>query len=165
MAAEKPISPASPEAHADLAPDDEDRRAAALALVGQDHRRLATRWVAIVIAIESGGDAASVREGIVGLIDAAREHFVGEEWAMRTIGWPDYLAHKAEHARLLRDACDMLKNFDNAFTPEDWPALATYFRHWLARHHRRRFDDALLASLRGRGAAQATGSGASRSGN
>lgn len=127
---------------------DDDRRAAALALVAQDHRSLATRWAAIVIAIEAGGDAASVREGIVGLIEAAREHFVNEEWAMRTIGWPDYLAHKAEHACLLRDAADMLKNFDSAFMPQDWPPLATYFRHWLASHHRRH-DDALLTSLSG----------------
>lgn len=49
---------------------------------------------------------------------------VNEEWAMRTVGAPDYLTHKAEHVRLLRDAADMLKNFDTAFTPKDWTAVA-----------------------------------------
>src|SRR5512134_1571643 len=100
----------------ELACADEEWRAAALALLAQDHRILATRWAAIAVAIEAGAEPGSVRECIVGLIEAAREHFVNEEWAMRTVGWPDYLAHKAEHARLLRDACDMLKNFDVAFT-------------------------------------------------
>lgn len=137
-------------AHDEVPAAEDERRAAALALVAQDHRRLATRCAAIASAIDGGGDAATVRECIVGLIEAAREHFVAEEWAMRTVGWPDYLAHKAEHARLLRDACDMLKNFDVAFTPAEWPALATYFRHWLASHHGR-YDDPLLASLSGRG--------------
>lgn len=136
-------------AHDEVTAAEGERRAAALALVAQDHRRLANRCAAIVTAMEGGGDVASVRECIVGLIEAAREHFVGEEWAMRTVGWPEYLAHKAEHARLLRDACDMLKNFDVAFTPAEWPALAAYFRHWLASHHSR-YDDPLLASLSGR---------------
>lgn len=136
-------------AHDEVAAAEDERRAAALALVAQDHRRLATRCAAIVSAIEGGGDVATVRECIVGLIEAAREHFAGEEWAMRTVDWPEYPGHKAEHARLLRDACDMLKNFDVAFTTGDWPALATYFRHWLASHHSR-CDEPLLASLSGR---------------
>lgn len=126
-----------------------ERRSAALALVAQDHRRLADRWEALVVAIEAGGDATTVRECIVGLIDAARDHFVNEEWAMRTVAAPDYLTHKAEHVRLLRDAADMLKNFDTAFTPDDWMAVAAFFRHWLRAHHRR-WDDVLFAGLRGR---------------
>lgn len=125
---------------------DADRRAAALALVAQDHRRLAARWEALVFAIEAGSDAGLVRECIVGLIDCARDHFVGEEWAMRTIAAPDYLSHKAEHVRLLRDAYDMLRNFDTAFPREDWPALAAFFRHWLRAHHSR-CDAALFARL------------------
>lgn len=140
--------PAPQEVSADAVAVDDARCAAALAVVAEDHGRLASRWVALAAAIEAGAGAAAVREAIVDLIEAARGHFVTEEWAMRTVRWPDYLAHKTEHARLLRDACDMLKNFDVAFAAEDWPALATYFRHWLATHHRRH-DDALLASLSG----------------
>lgn len=134
------------EVSADAVAVDDARRAAALAVVAEDHGRLASRWVALAAAIEAGVGAAGVREAIVDLIEAARGHFVTEEWAMRTVRWPDYLTHKAEHARLLRDACDMLKNFDVAFTPAEWPALAAYFRHWLASHHVR-YDDPLLASL------------------
>lgn len=150
MATRSTRKTASPEAVADISAAEDERPAAALALIAQDHRRLASRLAAMVVAMEAGADAATVRECIVGLIEGAREHFVGEEWGMRAIGWPNYLAHKAEHARLLRDACDMLKNFDVAFTSEDWPAVAAYFRHWLAAHHRR-YDDALLAALSARG--------------
>jgi len=127
-------------------PADVELRAAALALVTQDHRRLATRWEALVVAIDAKSDAVIVRECIVGLIGCARDHFVSEEWAMRAIGAPDYLTHKSEHARLLRDACDMLRNFDTAFPREDWPALAAFFRHWLRSHHSR-FDAALFTRL------------------
>lgn len=125
---------------------DVELRAAALALVTQDHNRLAVRWEALVVAIDAGSDAVLVRECIVGLIGCARDHFVLEEWAMRAIGARDYLTHKAEHARLLRDACDMLRNFDTAFSRDDWPALAAFFRHWLRSHHSR-FDAALFTRL------------------
>lgn len=135
-------APAAPEQD----PVETDRQAAALALVVQDHRRLALRWDALTIAIEAGSGASIVRECIVGLIDCARDHFVNEEWAMRTVGATDYLTHKAEHVRLLRDAADMLKNFDTAFTSDDWAALAVFFRHWLQAHHCR-FDDRLFARL------------------
>ena len=125
-----------------------ERRAAALVLVVQDHRRLAERAKALVVAIDAGAGQAMIRECIEGLIAAAREHFVNEEWAMRTIGASEYLAHKAEHVRLLRDAADMLKNFDTAFGPEDWSAVAAYFRHWIG-SHQQRYDDGLVARLRG----------------
>lgn len=125
----------------------DERRAAALALVARDHGRLAERVKALPGAIEAGAGQAIIRERIEDLIAAAREHFVDEEWAMRTIGAPDYQAHKAEHGRLLRDAADMLKNFDTAFGPADWPAVAAYFRHWVASHDAR-FDGLLSARLR-----------------
>lgn len=127
-----------------------ERRAAARALLGQDHRRLAERAGGLAVAIEAGAGRAMTRECIEGVIAAARDHFVNEEWAMRTINAPDYQAHKAEHGRLLRDAADMLKNFDTAFGPGDWPALASYFRHWIGAHYRR-YDDALLTRLRSGG--------------
>lgn len=124
----------------------DERRAAALALVAQDHRRLAESSKALVTAIGAGAGRAIIRECIESLIAAAREHFVNEEWAMRTINASDYLAHKAEHGRLLRDAADMLKNFDTAFGPDDWSAVATYFRHWIGSHNQR-YDNRLVARL------------------
>ncbi|MBL8658253.1 MAG: hemerythrin family protein [Rhodospirillales bacterium] len=137
-----PAAAVSPESD----PADVERRAAALALVAQDHRRLAVRWEALIMAIEVEDDAAIVRDCIVSLISCARDHFVNEEWAMRTLAAPEYLTHKAEHVRLLRDAGDMLKNFDAAFTPADWTAVAAFFRHWICSHHSR-WDDALFARL------------------
>lgn len=129
--------------------ENDHQRAAALALVAQDHRRLAASCEALSYAIESGRDRAIVRECIVGLIVCARDHFANEEWAMRAVDAPDYLSHKAEHIRLLRDASDMLENFDVAFTPADWTAVAAFYRHWLRAHHRR-YDTALFARLRDR---------------
>lgn len=141
-----PAAAVSPESD----PADNERRVAALTLVAQDHRRLAARWEALIVAVEVEDDPAIVRDCIVSLISCARDHFVNEEWAMRTVAAPEYLTHKAEHVRLLRDAADMLKNFDTAFTPTDWTAVAAFFRHWICSHHRR-WDDALLARLSGPG--------------
>lgn len=104
-------------------------------LVEQDHRILVGRWEALVTALERAADRAIVRDCIEGLISCARDHFRNEEWAMREIAFPGYLKHKTDHQRLLKEADDMLVNFDTAFSEQDWTALATYFRHWISRHN------------------------------
>jgi hemerythrin-like metal-binding protein len=116
-------------------------------LVERDHKILMERWKALTMALENSGDRGLVRDCIRGLIACAREHFRNEEWAMREIAFPGYLKHQADHARLLKEAEDMLRNFDGAFQHEDWPALAAFFRHWISRHHDKH-DKALQGFVR-----------------
>lgn len=104
-------------------------------LVERDHKILVNRWRALTTALEKSSDRGHVRDCIRGLIACAREHFRNEEWAMRETSYPDYLKHKMDHTRLLEEADDMLRNFDDAFEYEDWVALSTYYRHWISRHN------------------------------
>jgi len=106
-------------------------------LVERDHKVLVDRWRTLTTALRESANRDHVRECIRGLIACAREHFRNEEWAMREIGYPHYLKHKLEHTRLLNEVDDMLRNFDTAFSHEDWPALAAYFRHWISSHNDR----------------------------
>lgn len=116
-------------------------------LVERDHKVLVSRWRALTTALERSGDRDHVRDCIRGLIACAREHFGNEEWAMRETSYPDYLKHKMDHARLLKEADDMLRNFDSAFEHNDWSALAVYFRHWISRHNDK-YDKALHGFVR-----------------
>lgn len=116
-------------------------------LVERDHRVMVSRWRALTDALDQSADHAHVRDAIRGLIACAREHFRNEEWAMRQTSYADYLNHKMDHTRLLKEAEDMLRNFDDAFGPSDWSALSAYYRHWLSRHNER-YDKALHAHVR-----------------
>lgn len=118
-----------------------------ITLVERDHRILVSRWRALTKALEQSADRGIVRDCIRGLIACAREHFHNEEWAMREVSYPDYLKHEMDHKRLLKEADDMLRNFDSVFLNEDWPALAAFFRHWISRHHDKH-DKALQCFVR-----------------
>ncbi len=116
-------------------------------LVERDHKILMNRWRTLTTALQRSTDRGHVRECIRGLIACAREHFRNEEWAMRVTACPGYLKHKRDHARLLNEAEDMLRNFDTAFSRTDWPALAAYFRHWISRHNEK-YDKMLHSFVR-----------------
>lgn len=116
-------------------------------LVERDHKVLVSRWRALARALDQSADRAHVRDSIRGLIACAREHFRNEEWAMRETSYPDYLAHKMDHTRLIKEAEDMLRNFDSAFEHEDWSALSSYYRHWISRHNDKH-DKALHSFVR-----------------
>lgn len=53
---------------------------------------------------------------------------------MRILGYSGYRRHRAEHARLVSDAQDMLRNLEVAFGRDDWPAIVAFFRHWMIKH-------------------------------
>ncbi len=116
-------------------------------LVERDHKVMMSRWRALTKALDRSADRGHVRDSIRGLIACAREHFRNEEWAMRETSYPEYLAHKMDHTRLLKEAEDMLRNFDDAFEHADWAALSAYYRHWISRHNEVH-DQALYAFVR-----------------
>jgi len=109
----------------------------AVALMQRDHERLRNHWQTLIAAIEGTGNRQAIRECLEALIAAAHEHFRNEEWALRVTGYTSVAAHAEDHKGLIRDAGDMLANLDLALRPGDWPALATYFRHWIRRHEDR----------------------------
>ena len=75
-----------------------------------------------------------VRERIRTFLIYARWHFAEEEAWMRTIHYPGFVEHHADHARLLQDAADFVASFGPALGQKDGSAVASYFRFWLNRH-------------------------------
>lgn len=114
--------------------EDRERLEAACLLMRRDHERMRDLWHEMTRTLEAGGDEALFRDCAAALLSYARAHFRNEEWVMRLTGFPDYADHKADHDQLISDAEDMLHNMDVAFAPPDWPAVATFFRHWMRKH-------------------------------
>jgi len=56
---------------------------------------------------------------------------------MRVTGFDGLAVHAEDHKEWLRDADDMLANRDLALCPDDWPALAAFFRYRIQRHEDR----------------------------
>jgi hemerythrin len=77
---------------------------------------------------------ADLVECLVRLGERAREHFHREEEFMRSIDYPDYAAHKSEHALLLAEYTELLRDYANR-RPESL-AVETLLslRSWLISH-------------------------------
>ncbi len=98
------------------------------------HKELVDLYNRIVSACEQNPKVSNVRERIRTFMMYARWHFGLEEEHMRRIRFPGYVAHKADHKRLLDDAGDFVESLGAALVREDGPAIASYFEFWLTRH-------------------------------
>ena len=86
-----------------------------------DERDVASRHRALITALES-------------LADQAREHFNHEEALMRAIDYPDLAAHRSEHALLLAEYVEMVRDLERQATSHlDAETLAA-LQHWLVGH-------------------------------
>ena len=81
--------------------------------------------------------------------ECAERHFAHEELVMRNIQYTGYLSHKAAHDRLRVDERDFLLNIEGAYTRNDLPVVARYFRYWLIYHMV--VEDAKIAAFVERG--------------
>ena len=68
------------------------------------------------------------------LADQTREHFKHEEALMRAIDYPELAAHRSEHALLLAEYVEMVRDLDRQATSHlDAETLAA-LQHWLVGH-------------------------------
>lgn len=68
------------------------------------------------------------------LADLAREHFRHEEDLMRAINYPDLAAHRSEHALLLAEFVEMVRDLERqSITQLDADTLMS-LHHWLVGH-------------------------------
>jgi hemerythrin len=85
-----------------------------LAFMNADHAdevRLLQELGRALAAHRQDGDLAPVLERLALLAVHAREHFLKEEQVMREARYPGYLAHKAEHDRVLADMDEEARRF------------------------------------------------------
>lgn len=80
------------------------------------------------------GSVAVVVPGILTRLEAnCREHFAYEEKMMLQTKYPDYLKHKAEHAKLTEKALTLMKDFDENKIMRSL-SLLNLLKEWTQRH-------------------------------
>jgi hemerythrin len=102
--------------------------------IDDDHRELVVHYQALVGALNNGLDRSMFKERFRSFLTHVAHHFANEERMMIDLGYTDYLDHKAEHDKLLRDAHDFLWSIVTRFERHDCSALAKYLKYWLIDH-------------------------------
>jgi hemerythrin-like metal-binding protein len=98
------------------------------------HEELVDLYNRIVWVCENDLRRSSVCERLRSFLAYAGHHFQEEEKFMLAMHYPEYVAHKAEHDRLLQDSEDFIDNFKDFLGLEDGDAIVKYFKYWLLRH-------------------------------
>lgn len=67
------------------------------------------------------------------LQELSREHFLAEEHSMRQHDFPDYATHKREHAILLAEMSQLIREIQQKGCPPDENTQG-YLKHWFIAH-------------------------------
>jgi hemerythrin-like metal-binding protein len=102
-------------------------------LIDDDHRSLIEFVNAFYQCMESGESNRRVSKAMSALIAYTGEHFAREEAAMRRIQYVAALAHRVEHAKLLKQLIE-LRDMLDAGAGLNVPAVASYLTEWLHDH-------------------------------
>lgn len=116
------------------------------ALIDGDHRQLIATVNALFEAMESAGPNDAICESMNNLVQYTREHFGREEAEMERVGYVASLAHRSEHANLLRQIV-ALKEMLESGAKINVPAIEDFLSEWL-REHIVKADSRLAAALK-----------------
>ena len=81
----------------------------------------------------AGGNRQTIGQQLDALIDFVVKHFKMEEDLMTANGYPDFVAHKAEHEKLVNTCADVQKKF-HAGELEITQDTTTFVKDWLCTH-------------------------------
>jgi len=116
------------------------------ALIDGDHGKLVDLVNAFIRTMESGQGSDRMAKAMSDLIAYTGEHFGREEAEMERIGYVAALAHRSEHAKLLRQLTELEEMLD-AGGKINVPAVSDFLGDWL-RGHILAADMKLAAALR-----------------
>ena len=102
-------------------------------LIDGDHRKLIGRVNVLFETMESDQGNARMSRAMNDLIAYTEEHFGREEAEMERIQYVASLAHRAEHAKLLRQLVE-LKAMLDAGRRINIPAVSNFLSEWLCQH-------------------------------
>ena len=102
-------------------------------LMDGDHRKLVDFVNAFFQSMQGGRDNGSVSKAMDELIACTGEHFVREEAEMERVQYVAALAHRTEHAKLLKQLLE-LKEMLDAGGRMNVPAVADFLSGWLRDH-------------------------------
>jgi hemerythrin len=98
-----------------------------------DHRKLIDFVNGFYQCMESGESNQRVSKAMSALIAYTREHFAREEAEMQRIQYVAALAHRVEHAKLLKQLVELREMLD-AGGNMNVSAVASYLSEWLHDH-------------------------------
>jgi hemerythrin-like metal-binding protein len=101
--------------------------------IDADHKRLVELVNRLHDAMMARQGAQTVGGVLNDLIDYTKTHFGREEDLMKTRAYPQYLAHKAEHDKLVQQAIDLQRKFASGAVTITLETM-DFLRDWLFNH-------------------------------
>jgi diguanylate cyclase (GGDEF)-like protein/hemerythrin-like metal-binding protein/PAS domain S-box-containing protein len=116
-----------------------------LPVIDKQHARLVALLNHISNAVKTGQEAKQIMALLDELVVFTRHHFATEEQLMDRYGYPDALAHRQEHRKLVEDLLGIQRQFDRVSLMLTLQSL----KEWLRKHidgDDRRLGAALIAA-------------------
>lgn len=117
------------------------------AFIDGDHQKLVAMVNSFHDAMEQGRGRDVIGNVLSNLVIYTKEHFGREEAQMQRIQYPQYLAHKLEHDKLMREVMELQSGFLSGNTMMT-VTVSRFLRDWLLIHIKQT-DQLLAAALRG----------------
>ena len=102
-------------------------------LLDGDHRQLVALINALFEAMEGSPPGSTIGKAMSDLVAYTQEHFGREEAEMERVGYVASLAHRSEHAKLIRQIVE-LKTILETGGKINAPAVSEFLSEWLHRH-------------------------------
>jgi hemerythrin-like metal-binding protein len=102
-------------------------------LIDGDHRKLVAFVNALFEAMEVAQANDAMGKAMNDLVAYTQEHFGREETEMERVRYVASLAHKSEHARLMRQIVELKAILDSGGRINT-PAVADFLGEWLRKH-------------------------------
>lgn len=101
--------------------------------IDEDHKQLIDTVARLHEAMRTGQGKDVVGGILDDLVRYTEDHFAREEGFMREINYVDYLPHKAEHERLVKEVKDLQARF-NAGSITITVSVSNFLADWLRNH-------------------------------
>lgn len=101
--------------------------------IDDDHKLLISTVARLHEAMRTGQGKDVVGTILDDLVRYTEDHFEREEGFMRAIDYPDYLSHKAEHTRLVKEVKDVQARFKSGSITIT-VSVSNFLADWLRNH-------------------------------
>ncbi|MDD3181976.1 MAG: bacteriohemerythrin [Alphaproteobacteria bacterium] len=102
-------------------------------LLDADHKRLIDVINKLYDASQKGSNHAGVETAMEQLLSLTKTHFIHEETLMRKSAYPQFIPHKIEHDRLIKQLEDFQKRYAAGQVGLSNESVA-FLRTWLCEH-------------------------------
>jgi len=101
--------------------------------IDAQHQRLFALAAALHTAMGQGKGKAVLEQSLAQLVDYTKVHFATEEQFMSKYGYPDVVAHKAQHDQLTAQVLELQRKFRAGNTTLTIN-LMVFLKNWLEHH-------------------------------